>query len=335
MKNGAKIQKTYNYLIRLIILAATYGFLYRQVFFRRNLDEVFGTFREFFGHSLFRNGLLLVLLMMLINWGLESMKWKILITRIEKISFLKSFEAVFSGVMVSIFLPNRSGEFLGRVFILEKANRIEGSLITIIGSLSQVIITISMGFFGFLAFYYQYLIKNTTLFNYIGAGLVLFVPVLVFFLLFLYFNMRFLTPVLKKIFWGRWKKYTYYTDVFSAYSFDQLMRVLVLSFVRYLVFSTQFYLLLLLFGVSIPFPQAIILISVNYLFLMILPSFALTELGIRCSLAVYLFSLYLWLVLIKKVIQLFFIKQVKVKNLSKLLKLNMITKNLYLNLEQM
>lgn len=292
MKVSTKIRKTYNYLIRLAIIAATYGFLYRQIFRERNLQDVYEVFLDFFSSPVFRQGMALLLLLMLVNWGLEAFKWKVLIGKIEKLSLWRSMEAVLTGISVSIFFPNRTGEYLGRVFILEKANRVEGVLITIIGSISQVIITISLGLFGFLAFYYEYLRKDTVLHEYLGAGMILLVPVTVFLILVMYYNMRILTPLLSRLFRGKWSKFSGYPEVFSRYTAHELSWVLLLSFLRYIVFSTQFYILVLLFKVDIPYPEAIILISVIYLLMMVLPSIALTELGIRGSLAVYLFSLY-------------------------------------------
>lgn len=292
MKVSTKIRKTYNYLIRAAIIVATYGFLYRQVFYKRNLEEVHGFLLEFIRMPFFRRMIALVLVMMLINWLLEAFKWKVLIGKIEKVSLVRSFEAVLTGISVSIFMPNRTGEYLGRVFILEKANRLEGVLSTIIGSISQMIITISMGLFGFLAFYYQYMKKQTLLHDYLGAGLILLVPVTVFIIFLLYFNMRSLSPVLKKWFRGRWSRHAVHMEIFSKYSAHDLFILLIISFIRYLVFSTQFYFFLVIFRISIPYPEALILISVIYLLMMILPSIALTELGIRGSLSVYMFSLY-------------------------------------------
>jgi hypothetical protein len=275
-----------------VIVAATYFFLYRQVFLKRNLDEVYTVVLDFFYSPLFRQGVALLLLLMMINWGLESFKWNILIQRIEKVGLIKSFQAVLAGVSVSIFLPNRSGEYLGRVFILEKANRMEGVLITIIGSISQMIITISMGLFGFLAFYYQYMNKQSALHDYIGAGLILLVPIIVFSILLLYFNIHTVAPLLSRFFKGKWARYSHYAEIFKKYSSKDLFHVIVLSLIRYIVFSAQFYIFLRLFKVEVPFPEAMILISVIYLLMMVMPSIALTEIGIRGSLSVYMFSLY-------------------------------------------
>lgn len=292
MKVSTKIRKTYNYLIRLVIIAATYIFLYRQVFLKQNLEDVYATVQDFLHSPVFRQGMVLLLFMMLVNWGLETVKWKILIDRIEKVGFRNSLQAVLAGVSVSIFMPNRSGEYLGRVFILRRANRLEGVLITIIGSIAQMIITISMGLFGFLAFYYEYINKQSVLHNYIGASLMLLVPVVVFLILVLYFNMHVLTAFFSRYLKGKRMKYLHYAEVFSKYSNGELLKVLILSLLRYAVFSTQYFLFLMLFNVNIPFLEAMVLVSVIYLGMMFLPSIALTELGVRGSLSIYIFSHY-------------------------------------------
>ena len=292
MKVSTKIHKTYNYLIRLAIIAATYIFLYRQVFLKRNLEDVYAVIMDFLHSPVFRQGMVVLFILMLVNWSLETIKWKILIARIERVGFWNALQAVMAGVSVSIFMPNRSGEYLGRVFILRKANRLEGVLITIIGSISQMIITISLGLFGFLAFYYEYLHKPGVLHDYIGASLILLIPVAVFLLLVLYFHLHALTPLLSRFLRGRWEKYIRYAEVFSGYSNFELLKVLLLSLVRYAVFSTQYYLFLMLFGVHLPFMQAMALVSVIYFGMMFLPSVALTELGVRGSLSIYIFSFY-------------------------------------------
>ena len=59
-----------------------------------------------------------LLVMMLANWMLESYKWRLLMTAIEDIGFFKSMKAIFSGITIALFTPNRVGEYGGRVFHL-------------------------------------------------------------------------------------------------------------------------------------------------------------------------------------------------------------------------
>ena len=87
---------------------------------------------------------------MFLNWFLESLKWRFLISKIEKISIKRSLRAIFSGITVSAFTPNRVGEYAGRVFCLEKADRVQAVLITVIGSMAQLVVTIVFGLIGIL-----------------------------------------------------------------------------------------------------------------------------------------------------------------------------------------
>src|SRR6266498_651715 len=94
--------------------------------------------------------LVLVIILMLMNWSIEAMKWKISIQRIKPVSFLKSFRAVLSGVSFSVNTPNRIGEYLGRILYMEEGNRLKAVSLTIVCSMSQLIITLFAGTIGLI-----------------------------------------------------------------------------------------------------------------------------------------------------------------------------------------
>jgi hypothetical protein len=290
--NQAKIRKTSNYLIRALIIVATYGFIYRQIFHHRRLDDLIRAFQEMV--SLKNAGwvLSLAVLLMILNWGLESAKWRVLIEKFEKISLLKAYKAVLTGVSVSLFTPNRTGDYLGRVFILDKANHIEGILATIIGSFAQIVVTLSLGLFAFLGFADRYIRIAPQLQGYFISTLVFLIPIAVFLLLLLYFRIGLLTGLIRRILPGKWQKFSVYVEVFSRYNNNELILVLMLGFFRYLIYSLQFMLLLHVFGVQLPFLESLLLIPVIYLVMTLVPSVALVDLGIRGSVSVYLIGLY-------------------------------------------
>jgi uncharacterized membrane protein YbhN (UPF0104 family) len=60
---------------------------------------------------------ILVIVLMFVNWSLEALKWKISVQSVQPVSFFRSLKAIFSGVSFSVTTPNRTGEYLGRVFI--------------------------------------------------------------------------------------------------------------------------------------------------------------------------------------------------------------------------
>ena len=240
----------------------------------------------------FRMGLFLVFLMMFVNWGIEAFKWKYLIGKVEKVSFLNAFEAVLTGISISSFIPNRVGEFFGRVFILEKASRIESILITVVGSMSQLLITILAGSIALLIFIPQYMSEAGVGQGYLYYSLVTLVVSLDCLLLALFFKLSFLATLKERILQKGLKRFRKFFRVFAFYQNREMATVMLLSLARYLVFSTQFYLLITLVGIRIPYINALVLIALIYLIMAIIPTIALTELGIRGSVALYIFGIY-------------------------------------------
>ena len=60
-----------------------------------------------------------------------------------------------------------------------------------------------------------------------------------------------------------------------------------LSLLRYLVFVHQYYLLQKIFFPATPYVETLQLISIIYLALAIIPTFALSEIGVRSSVAIF------------------------------------------------
>lgn len=286
------IRKTFNYLIRALIIIVTYGFIYRQVFVERRLQEIPGIYKRIVEQGDMLPMFILLLFLMLVNWSIESVKWKLLISKIERISFFRAFQAVMTGVSVSLFTPNRTGDYLGRVFILEKGNHIEGIFITLIGSFSQIVVTFSVGLFCFLSFADQYLRVPYQFEEYLLTSLIFLIPVLVFIILLFYFNIGLLSSLIGRFIPGKWERFSQYALVFARFNSKELLGVLLLSLARYVIFSTQFYLLLGMFGADLPVAQGMILIPVIYLAMAMVPTIALTELGIRGSVSIFIIGLY-------------------------------------------
>jgi len=292
MKNRSKIRKIENLLLQATIFVVTYIFIYKQVFQKTNLPQLLKTVDEEFLKPGSQYLIAAILLLMVINWSLEAVKWQYLIGKVEKVGFFKSLRAVLTGISISSFTPNRVGEFFGRVFFLDKASHIEGILITIVGSLSQLMITIIAGSLALLVFIPVHMPGTIYSHGYLYMGIVAIVATLDLLLLALFFNLSFLTTLKQQILKNGLKKLRRFFRVFAFYHNRELFRVMLLSLTRYLVFSTQFYLLLRLFNVNISYPNGIMLIALTYFIMAIIPTIALTELGIRGSVALYFFGLY-------------------------------------------
>jgi uncharacterized membrane protein YbhN (UPF0104 family) len=288
----AKIKKTYNYLISAVILLLTWGFIYKQVFHKTDLREIADTYSFLFTKPEVKVQLGVVLLLVVVNWGIEAVKWRFMIGKLEKISIITSFSSILSGIAVSTFIPNRVGEFFGRVFILEKASRIESILITILGSMSQLLVTILTGTVCLAIFLPRSMWHFGNLTATFYWGFIISIILMDIILLVFYFNISLISSLRQKICVRKWRKYRKFLNVFSYYDFRELCHVITLSFLRYMVFSVQYYLLLRLFGVPVPLFEGLVIIAIIFFIMTIIPTVAITELGIRGSVAIYLFGIF-------------------------------------------
>ena len=285
-----KSKKAISFLLKISIVALALFFLYDQL--KSNIS-----FRQFDLNNIFltlKNNLsvlILVIFLMFLNWFVESLKWRFLISKIEKVSIKTSLRAVFSGITVSSFTPNRVGEYGGRVFCLKHADRIQGVLITVIGSMAQLIVTIVFGLVGILLLpnlmpSFDLFLKDLE-FSY---PIILFVVILLSTLLILLFlNASVFTILLSKF--RFLAKFSKYSKVFSFYSSSELLEVLVYSFVRYIIFTSQYFILLNIFSVEVSYINSMILITTMLFVVSVIPTVAIAEIGIRGSVALYLFGL--------------------------------------------
>lgn len=285
-----KLRKTYNITIRLAVVVFTMVFLYDQLFFKKDISSVFSVFSGMHTGLLSNVFLLIALLLIPANIVLESIKWKYLIDKIEKISLLNSLKGVLAGISVSMIMPNRVGDYLGRVFILKKADRLQAVLSTILGSLAQLLTTLLFGMAALVFCYPEYVNIDGGLNFWLYAGFVLMVAIVMFTMIFAYLNFSVFSIIIKKISGRYYGKIAKYAQVFSWYNQRELLNVLLLSMVRYGVFSLQFFLLLQFFGVESGYFESMMLIAVIYIFMAIIPTIALTEIGVRGSVSLFVFQ---------------------------------------------
>ena len=292
MIKSTKLNKTYNFLLKLIIITISFGYIGYQLFFNENYKKLLDLFSS--SNSLKKTliFLLIIFILMIINWSIEAYKWRYLIKKVENISFTKALKAVFAGLSVSAFTPNRVGEFLGRVFILQKANPWKAIFISILCSMSQLMITLLMGSVSVIIFIIVFFLKQDVFSTYILYGFIVFLLIFNFLILSIFFNVSFISKWLNVLIKSKWRRMKGYLKVFSYFKFYELRNVLLFSLLRYLVFSFQFYLLLRFFGIPLSIFEGIFLISLIYFVLSAIPSMTLAEIGIRGSVAVGVFNYY-------------------------------------------
>jgi len=235
-----------------------------------------------------------VLLLMIVNWGIEARKWQVLLKFLEVISWWKAFKATVAGVAFAINTPNRIGEYGGRVLYLQDGHRIKAISLTIVGSFSQFLVTLIVGCGGLL---FLLNISESSL-TYLKSGpYLLWIDVILYLVgvvailgLIVYFRLALLVKLIDRI--PAFYKLAAHISVVEDLSFGILLRVLSLSFFRYCVFILQYILMIRLMQVEVTVWQAFWLISVVFLVLAVVPTIALAEIGIRGKISLELFGLF-------------------------------------------
>jgi MFS family permease len=197
---------------------------------------------------------------------------------------------VLSGVSFSVSTPNRIGEYLGRILYIEEGNRLRAISLTIVSSMSQLIITLFMGIIG-LFFLQKKIISDGIIASSIWIQVLQYVAIIVLAILTLiYFRISFLTKLIEKI--PNISRYIYLINALENIHATLLVRLLSLSFARYIIFAVQYFLLFQLFEVHINWWETIWSISVIFLVLAIIPTFAIAELGLRGKVSLALIGLF-------------------------------------------
>ncbi len=234
-----------------------------------------------------------VFLLIFVNYGLEARKWQLLIKPLEKFTLLKAYKSVLAGCSIVMLTPNRIGEFGGRILFVAPSNRIRATFLTFLGSISQLLVTFLAGTIGIIVLRFS---------SHTGMWDLQFIPLVIantltatsicisVFLLLFYMRIAWIIHVMKKLpFLAKPLKYVLLLEQFSD---KQLLRILFLSFIRYVAFILQYVLLLQVMQVGVGYMMCFWLLTIFYLLMAIAPTIGITEFPLRAIATVYIFKLY-------------------------------------------
>ena len=303
-------------IIKAIILFVVIWLIYHKI----EDPKQFGT--DFYVHikGVLTNkngqiGLALVLFLMPLNWILEAIKWKKLMSVERYISFPDALKGVMSGVSLGFITPYAIGDYAGRLGWLnvKDKSRYIGSIW--LGNAIQMLVTLLFGCVGLLAFYSNSESELPIIKIIWSLSLVLVLGLVFVFLL---KSKRF-----------KWiKNLQYLFEIIITYSAIDLLKVLAIAVLRYAVFSIQFLLILFILEIKLSTIHLLAGISWIFLFKSIIPSFNfMSDLGIRELSALTFFdsfnvnqsavvagSLLLWLIniLIPVIIGVYYVLRMKI-----------------------
>lgn len=205
-------------------------------------------------------------------------------------NYFTAFKSVLCGVTLSLNMPNRIGEYAGRIIYVKDGERLKAISVSMVGSMAQLIVTMLLGCAGLSCLFFVTTEQN------IPTGITAFwldffwyasIIGSTFFLM-LFFKLNWLVRIIKKI--PRANRLSKYIDVLELFDAKILLRLLLLSLLRYIVFILQYILLLQVIQVDQNWWPAFCSIAVMFWILAVIPSFAIADLGIRGTVAKALFA---------------------------------------------
>ncbi|MFY0603097.1 MAG: hypothetical protein JXQ93_04050 [Flavobacteriaceae bacterium] len=218
-----------------------------------------------------------LLIFTLINWFLEIKKWQVLTQKIEFISFKNATKQSLSSLTFSLITPNRIGDYGAKALYYRKPKRKSILVLNFIGNFYQLFFTL---FLGWLGLFYAGIELDGLVSKGVMYMFYLIVITIVSLLILFKINTRF------KIWLGA------IITRFKLINIKSNAKVMLLSLFRYLVFSHQFYVLLLIFNIDISYWDALAGISSMYLIASMIPMLSLFDFILKGSVAIFVFSFF-------------------------------------------
>lgn len=269
--------------IKILIVLAGCWVLYVKIIKNQDITEMWESVKLSFSST--KNVLLMILafVLMPVNMAFETRKWQKSILPVERVPFRKAYTAIFTGITAGMMFPNRTGDFLGRIFILEKGNRLKAAMLTFVGNIAQMLVTVSLGCIAWVFFTHE---------KYYWYVLILSLIIIVLGYL-LYFNIHILKH-LQRLIPKKWRSKTEkYMEIFGSYSKQDLAVILLIAVAKYVVYSFQFVLLIWAFDVPLNYFEAMVPIMLTYLLMTVIPFITITEIAVRGSVCIWVFEAWL------------------------------------------
>ncbi|WP_027138386.1 lysylphosphatidylglycerol synthase domain-containing protein [Gaetbulibacter saemankumensis] len=271
-----KTKQFFLVLIKISLVITAFYYIYEKL--NTSYLDLSFLFNRIENHliSFFLIGLSLLILTSL-NWFFDILKWQHLVSSIKHLTLTEVSKQCLASLTVSIFTPNKIGEYGAKALFFSREYRKQILILNLISNLTQMSITLILGVIGLSFFSLKYSIQLNFHNHIVGFILLIMIALLIII-------------TFKRTNYSKFKLIKL-DNLFKHYNTKQrLLRILVLSLIRYLIFSFQFYYLLHLFNVDIYYFDAMVIISSMYLLSSIIPSIAIFDVAIKGSIAAFLFS---------------------------------------------
>jgi hypothetical protein len=235
----------------------------------------------------------LCIFLMFINTSLEGCKWYLLTRSVGPVTYYRAFASYLAGVAFSIITPNRIGEYPGRILYLGRRHTFRYINVSVLGIMAQLSAVYIFGFAGLVYYNITFPAPPVGPGNY--NGIIYYAPKIALaacglaniFIAIVYWRFGTWLPLLEKINWMR--RFVVYGRLLNRVTAGRQIVVLAISLLRFSIFTAQFLFLLKCMNVGIPFWGGFCMVALFFWIMAVIPSIALTELGVRGMVGIFLF----------------------------------------------
>lgn len=229
---------------------------------------------------------LVAFLLLPLNLGLQFFKWKILSKEYFGINDNnKVWLSLFYGISGGIFTPMKSGEYFARALPYKNVKVLDVILATIVDKFIPIFFAILIGGTFFIIF-----LKNLIGFSAESAfGFIILYKIIVLVPLFLLLGSSSISQKMRK--WLKTKRY--FENIINRVAFVKmlssktLLKIIVISLLYHLTFTTQMSILLMAFSGESNFIMFFFIANLIIFAQIVIPPIALGEVGVREGAAVY------------------------------------------------
>ena len=158
-----KTKQFFFVLIKLSIVIGAFYFIFNKV--TSNPEVLFYDFLAFLNKNrvFSLKNITFLIILSLFNWFFEILKWKKLVASIKEITFFEALNQCLGALTVSLFTPNRIGDYGAKTLYYNASYRKRIVLLNFIGNVMQMSITVFLGVIGLYYFSTEYSIDFNTL----------------------------------------------------------------------------------------------------------------------------------------------------------------------------
>lgn len=226
----------------------------------------------------------LLLLLMVVNWYLESLRWRLVTKGIQPLTTGQSIKSVLSGVTLALITPARVGEYGGRLLGILPDNRGKAIVANAVSGLALKIVTLSIGLICFIVFTQRYIdVAQLGWISLLVAGII---SVMLIF----YFRPGLFLKVADYLPQRWYNKLGKHISFLKDYRSGQLRDVFFVSLFRYFIFSIQYAMIVLYLGVTSDITLAITGVGVIFLIQSGIPLPPMLNILARGEIAIWVWS---------------------------------------------